>query len=361
MKIYNSISTSFHLTIFISLIVFNLVAIAITPSTEKLVFAIDIVRHADRTPTKLLPNTSYIWKQGLGELTAEGMQQAFQLGQEFRKEYIKKYHLLPSNYQSDTMYVRSTDYNRTIMSAQSLLFGLYPLGTGPNLTYMKPALPQAFQPIPIHTVPQKYDTLLNTELLEDQLLVLQNKYVFNSKEWQKEYNALQTKLKRWSEVTGWPTKSSHNITYLGDYLYICQLHNVPIPKGISAAEAKQIIYLGYKELNNRFKPYPIGKKISHELLIEINNYLEQAIKNKTSLKYVLFVAHDTTLLSLMSALQAPQNQRVPYAADLKFELFEDRGKNYFVKIFYNDIPLPIPACKNNICSLTQFAKLITQP
>ena len=45
---------------------------------------------------------------------------------------LPSYHLLPEHYDEfNSMYVRSTDFNRTLMSARvTVIFGLYPLGTG---------------------------------------------------------------------------------------------------------------------------------------------------------------------------------------------------------------------------------------
>ena len=41
-----------------------------------LIFAIDIVRHGDRTPMIASPEMQKIWPQGLGQLTPKGMRQA---------------------------------------------------------------------------------------------------------------------------------------------------------------------------------------------------------------------------------------------------------------------------------------------
>lgn len=341
------------------IVLLNLLTIAMAAPAQKLVFAVDIIRHGDRTPINTLSKSPAVWKQGLGELTAEGMRQEFQLGTHFRKEYIEHYHLLPAHYENNTMLVRSTDFNRTLMSAQSLLLGLYPLGTGPDLSHTnQSALPQAFQPIPIHTIPKDDDILLLADTSKGQLALLEKKYVTNTKTWQEQNNALQTKLKEWSEITGWPMKDLSDVVPLGDNLYICQLHHIALPQGMSDATAKQIIALARDIFAERFKPSEIGHQTSHELLATITDYFQQATENKTSLKYVLYSAHDTTLLAAMSALEAPLEEPPHYASNLKFELFEDSTKNYFVKIRFNDKPVTVPACGSDTCSLSQFAAFV---
>src|SRR5689334_2958880 len=83
---------------------------------EKLIFALDVIRHGDRTPIKAIPKSYHDWKEGLGQLTAIGMQQEYQLGSRLREKYIDTYHLLPPHYNIKTIYVRSTDMDRTLMS-----------------------------------------------------------------------------------------------------------------------------------------------------------------------------------------------------------------------------------------------------
>ena len=52
------------------------------------------------------------------------------------------------------MYVRATDYDRTLMSAQSLLMGMYPPGTGPSAPEnAATSFTLSFQPIPIFSAP----------------------------------------------------------------------------------------------------------------------------------------------------------------------------------------------------------------
>lgn len=56
---------------------------------------------------------------------------------------------LSESYSPDEVYVRSTDVDRTLMSAESHLAGLFP-PTADQL--WNPSIP--WQPIPVHTVPK---------------------------------------------------------------------------------------------------------------------------------------------------------------------------------------------------------------
>lgn len=69
-----------------------------TLAIERALFAVDVIRHGDRTLVAPLPNASYPWIEGPDQLTAQGMQKEFLLGTALRKKYINKYHLLPVSY-----------------------------------------------------------------------------------------------------------------------------------------------------------------------------------------------------------------------------------------------------------------------
>ncbi|MFN7095913.1 MAG: histidine phosphatase family protein [Burkholderiales bacterium] len=109
-------SIQLKLLLLISILIFdNMYANA----KEALIFAIDIIRHGDRTPVIELPKAPHSWPEGLGELTAIGLRQEFELGSQLRKQYIDQTKLLHHDYSNASVYVRSTDYNRTLMSAEA--------------------------------------------------------------------------------------------------------------------------------------------------------------------------------------------------------------------------------------------------
>lgn len=164
-------------------IIFGLLISFSAFSEGKLIFAIDIIRHGDRTPLIDSPEMKKIWPQGLGQLTPTGMQQAYSLGNRIREMYVNQYHLLPEHYDTNTMTVRASDMDRTLMTAQSILFGLYPLGTGPMLNHTAKALPGALQPIPIHTVPREQDSLLVPNYDKTKYRQWLETYVFNDPAW----------------------------------------------------------------------------------------------------------------------------------------------------------------------------------
>jgi lysosomal acid phosphatase len=320
---------------------------------DKLIFAVDLIRHGDRSPAFAMPKSTYRWPQGLGELSPKGMQQEFELGQHMREKYVNQTHLLPEHYTSNSMYVRSTDFNRTLMSAQSLLYGLYPLGTGPA------TLPGGFQPIPIHTTPKASDDLLlpsHDQAAHDAILT---KYVFTLPEWQTKTRALQAKFPHWTAVTGMQIHNLEEVLYLADNLRISQFYNAPVPAGLTDQDQQEIIAAGSWAFLEQMKVPQVWKPIAVHLMSTIVNYMKTASEHTSTLKYVLFSAHDDTIMSMLSLFQLSATEWPPYASNLNFALYENPAHNFYIKITFNNQPLTIPACGNSdTCSFAQLDKLI---
>uniref|UniRef100_A0A1I8JS67 2-phosphoxylose phosphatase 1 n=1 Tax=Macrostomum lignano TaxID=282301 RepID=A0A1I8JS67_9PLAT len=97
-------------------------------ATTELVHVSVLFRHGHRSPVQLLPSQNFTvdnyWKDGLGELTNIGKMNEFNLGQFLRKRLRR----LPGpSLQLSAHYVRSTDFDRTLMSGLSAcLAGLSP-------------------------------------------------------------------------------------------------------------------------------------------------------------------------------------------------------------------------------------------
>jgi len=164
---------------------------------ETLIFASTLIRHGDRTPTHQIKSDPHKWEIGIGELTSLGMNQHFKLGTKLRKRYVNQLKLLPVKYVNNEMYVRCTDFNRTIQSAESLLSGLYPLGLGPVLMNGNPALPAAMQAIPIRTLPVVQDDLLLAHDAHiDKFKKMCAKYVYTSKDWINKQNEIKGNFKK---------------------------------------------------------------------------------------------------------------------------------------------------------------------
>lgn len=334
---------------------------AISYAAEKPVFVIDIIRHGDRTPTFQIPSVDYVWQEGLGQLTAIGMQQEYQLGTAFRKKYIEHDHLLPMHYKHGTMYVRSTDYHRTLMSAASLLTGLYPPGTGPSPSKNgPPALPYAIQPIPIFSAPAQMDDVILEKIGAEKFEKLMERYVYSNEAWQKKDNELKANYPRWSKLTGIEITRLIDIDSLSDALYVHKLHHAPMPSGLTNEEIETIINAGQWAFTEELKPRAVASAFSSKLMKRIARYLNEGSQDNAQLKYILLSAHDTTITTVLSFLDAPLQTPPPYASHVTFSLYEQSAQLFAVKVTYNNNPVYIPDCGGYSCELKQFISLVEQ-
>ena len=310
---------------------------------EKLIFAIDVVRHGDRTPVMESPAMHRVWSQGPGQLTPKGMRQEHQLGVLLRQQYVNQVHLLPSRYDIKTMRVRSSNMDRTLMSTQSLLQGLYP---------------QGFQSIPIVTLACDRDSLLlplHDVSLRKKVL---EKTVLHESEWVEYDKKLKSHYALWSKKTGVPIRQLLDIMQLSDKLRIERWYGVSPPPGLDKKEVDLIIHAGEWAFLRMANHPVLARMTGLELAQTIKQELVSASERDSRLHYVLFMAHDTTLAPQLQLLGQTLHEIPPYASILHYALFDTGSSHYEVRVSFNHKPLVIPACGGNSCSLSQFIHLV---
>ena len=105
-------------------------------SEDKLLFVLENFRHGARGPYDGMNRKAYLdfigekW-DGIGELTPLGLRMLYLLGISTRNKYSN---FLSKTYNPLELYIFSTDFNRTLNSANSFLQGLYNNQTSINLT-----------------------------------------------------------------------------------------------------------------------------------------------------------------------------------------------------------------------------------
>lgn len=82
----------------------------------------------------------------------------YKLGEWLRNRYN---HMMNGTYSRDIVYVQSTDVDRTLMSAESNLAGLFP-----PLSNERWNVKIDWQPIPVHTIPEKLDEVIKSNCCE---------------------------------------------------------------------------------------------------------------------------------------------------------------------------------------------------
>ena len=260
----------------------------------------------------------------------------------------------------------SSNVTRTMMSAQSILFGLYPLGTGPSLNDSTYALPKGLQPIPINTVPREQDSLLLPSHDKEMYRQLLDTYIFTSPAWIKKDLALKPNYPTWSKTTGTQISSLFDLVNVGDRLFIERLYNIPLPDGLNEKEAHMMIDAKKWALLNIANHPKLALIAGRELAQTIKRELKLATRQNRPLKYLLFVAHDITLVAQLKLLGQKIIDNPPYASQLNYSLFDMGSSHYEIRVNYNQKPVFIARCGGESCSMNAFVNLIdsqlnTQP
>lgn len=341
-------------------LVLFLLVVATAGAAEELVFAVTLIRHGDRSPYaklegSVLPDD---WPDGIGELTPEGMRQELDLGRRMRQRYVDTLGLLPAHYRPNAVAVLSTSANRTVMSAQCFLAGLYPDGTGPRMDNGAPALPGLRQPVPIMTIPRGVPNLINPEHENaDKVQELIVRHGFVQPEWQRMERDLAGDLRRWGRILGVPIKDLNAFLVPADHVYCRWVHGKPLPKDLRKADLDRIIATKMRACAIRFVPKELARHMASGFLRALDADLQAVAAGKGKVRYQLYSGHDDSILGLMSALDRPLENNPPYASHVEFELYRD-GDAFQVRTFFNGTPVPLTPGNRETLSLAEFHEFL---
>uniref|UniRef100_A0A6M2E009 acid phosphatase n=1 Tax=Xenopsylla cheopis TaxID=163159 RepID=A0A6M2E009_XENCH len=296
----------------------------------ELIFAHVIFRHGDRTPIDPYPTDPWgyrkFWPTGWGQLTNTGKKQHYELGKYLRKRYQN---LISDHYDREEVYVRSTDVDRTLMSAMSNLAGLYPPVEdqvwNPDLLW---------QPIPVHTIPEKMDYVLAAKKFCPAYSAELDR-VLSSPEYRK-INAKNAELYKYlTAQTGRLISNIEGVERIYNCLFIEDLYNKTLPDWTMDVYPDKMInisILSFKtytrtDLLKRLKTGPLLK----EILLRFKDKIRGKLTPNRSLW--IYSAHDTTVANILNTLGAFYPHNPPYTACVMLEL-RKRADEYFVELYY---------------------------
>uniref|UniRef100_A0A8C1IJA9 Lysosomal acid phosphatase n=1 Tax=Cyprinus carpio TaxID=7962 RepID=A0A8C1IJA9_CYPCA len=317
-----------------------------------------LYRHGDRSPINAYPTDPYKesdWPQGFGQLSQEGMKQHFELGQFLKKRYTG---FLSEDYDRHEIFIRSTDVDRTLMSAEANLAGMFP----PNGSEeFNPDL--KWQPIPVHTVPVDKEKLLSFPL-EDcpRYTQLMNDIFLNMTETYKEL------IEMVRNKTGLEKANIETIWSLYDTLFCEAKHGMRPPDWVTPSvmeTLKMLKNFGFQILFGIYKRKEKCRLQGGLLLDQIIKNLSNAAApdSKQEVKMMVYSAHDTTVVALQEALNVFNGLQPPYASCHLIELHQEENGMFTVEMFYrNDTnvsepyPVSLPGCSQR-CPLQDFMNL----
>nr|XP_044992584.1 prostatic acid phosphatase isoform X1 [Jaculus jaculus] len=320
-----------------------------------------VFRHGDRSPIETFPNDPHkesSWPQGFGQLTQLGMKQHFELGMYLKKRYAN---FLNESYKHDQVYVRSTDIDRTLMSAMTNLAALFPpLG----ISIWNPKLP--WQPIPVHTVPVSEDQLLYLPFMNCPRFQELKSETLKSVEFQERLQPYKDFIETLPALSGLTGQDFFEIwSKIYDPLYCEGIHNFTLPSWATKdamnklREISELTLLSFYGIHKQKEKSRLQGGV---LVKELLSHMETAAQARSPRKLVMFSAHDTTVGGLQMALDVYNGLLPPYASCHIIELYQEDGE-YSVEMYYRNetqhepYPLTLPGCTHS-CPLEKFAQLL---
>lgn len=286
---------------------------AVSSAQDKLLLSIDLIRHGDRVTSCSLPSDEPI--QDLNLLTSKGKQESLALGKKLRTLYVNQLKLLPNQYQANSIYIRSTDAQRTIETARAIAEGLYP-----DIE------------IPIENVKiNKVDLLIAKP--DSHIRSIIRRYINQRNIWKSIQNNHHDKLHQWRHYSGLSLSNFAELDCLADNLAYKANHHLPLPTGINEKTVEEINTLDQSIILQDFQQnnFPNGDRF----LQVVRSYAIEVIKHQTQLRYILFVGHDSSLLSVLKSLNVPIEHYPNFNARINFSLYE-HNQSYYMKITYDD-------------------------
>jgi hypothetical protein len=313
-------------------------------------------------------------------LTSRGVAQMFLLGQRLRQRYVDQLGFLSAGFEPAEYYVRSTDTQRTIMTAQAVLIGLLPDALGAHHTtrllpprsetpdpHELPAVATAFG-IPIHIFKDSEENMYPSYR--------------NCRRWYQERMKLRPAFRELDRVQHagirqqlsacfdqlnlgrgyqsianlFATMVAEHPTHLCDTLRARYPHvfsfcrQVPpaesvLPPCLTAALYEEIQAASGFELAHKFHTPQLARLAIGGFIADIFADLQAKVQHPTSpRKLSLYAGHDSTLAPFLAAYQVFDNYLPPLGSHLLIELYHNpQDDSHAVRLIYNDQVMPLPA------------------
>lgn len=283
-----------------------------------------------------------------------GKRQEYNLGVWLRQRYSN---FLAADYSELDIRVRSTDVDRTLMSGEACLAGLYPPTTkqlwDQNLLW---------QPIPIHTKPEIDDPVLAMKKPCPKYTTLM-KQLLKSPEFRTIDHQLHDLYAYLTKYTGTLISDLINLEYIYNTLFIESVNNFTLPdwakpifpEKLEPWAAFSFAIDCYTPALARLKTGPLFYEIQQHFL----NFTSTNRKDAGP-KFLLYSAHDMTVANVLKTLGAFQYHNPPYSSIVLFEL-RKTGENYYLNVFYKNSSEPqkmiVEGCEFN-CPFDKFVDLL---
>jgi len=294
------------------------VASSETNLTSELSLVTILYRHGYRTIVGSYPNDPYdndtYWPQGRGELTIEGINGHIKLGKWFRNRYDG---FLPKKYYKNDIYVYSSNIDRTLMSAEANLAGLY--STDPEISSLPTGL--NWRPIPVHTQLTSYDNKLRG-----------GKCPKRRKKIKSVQEIIRNAIYSW-KIFPYLTKHSGkkvievtDAHYIYDVLQIEESFNLTLPKWTKQVYPEPLRSIAVLAYPSKCLTPATARLQGGPLLKEMVTHMNNTVQGMSSPREKMFMysGHDYTIGCLLGSLNIFDYQIIPYFASVIFELLKKK-------------------------------------
>lgn len=284
-----------------------------------------------------------------GQLTERGAQQHRTLGANFRQLYVEKYKFLSSSLDSSQIRLRSTDIERTLLSAYNFIEGLYP-----SSAFSKSSV------LPMETVDNAVDFMWpNAQLCPGLNRVWSQ--VKKSSQFMSYYNqTLASFADRYGSIWG-VNLTMDQMFNLNDIIRTRFCHQLAMPPQMDLVDAESIM-LGVRVLDNMLNMPLDAIRFGSGILLQ--NLLQEFVAPQVaSTRFRLWSGHDDTLRSLLIALVYRGDNNMnwpPLASHIALELwYNQTSQEQYVVAQFDGYVLQLQApCASVFCSLKDFASLV---
>ena len=342
------------------------------------IFLTEYCRHGARTTWNNKMNLPITQQLGTGNITANGMRMHFMLGSQLRMNYPSIFQKQFSPYDAE---IFTSSVQRTIQSAHAHLLGMYPLGTGEQMTIpnnspfgLPPwqglsvsfsnfsALPRAYRPFPYQTMTPDIDFFFFPSMFAtcpnvDAQVKQETKNLVN------QYNYLVTDLSTQLINAGFDPSTWYNqstwtidiialfydemksyLTYYGTYY-----NNLP------EALFNKTYLIANLNFNFLFPQEKYFRMFANGIGQDILSGLQAVVNGKSPKKFRMYSGHDTGVWAHMNLLNLTSReclldliqtgsttrpcQLMPdFASSFLYEL-NTIGGSYYVRILLNGNPI----------------------
>ena len=362
---------------------------------------IDLFRHGNRGPMDNTWDPTWLPSE-FDQLTPAGMRQQYVLGRIEREEYTKRFgdEFLVNSFDPKKVYVRSTNTERTIMSALAHLYGLFEgegdaekmettsVGLPPfankelidkiNLKLKGTStLPFQYLPFPVFTVSNETDKELLAEYTCSSFEQWRQENI-NSEAFKHMMSRFQTTFDI-LETEGFVLNDWESLKDFADTLIVDHNDNRTLPgvREWNSSVIQDIIFLyNWGSVFTRFGQEKQRQTLATPLLNSVLEMIEGSINGSLNKQLVVLSGHDSSLLTFLTGLgivtadclkanflnmrlngieMYPNCQYPNFAASVRIEVYKENED--YIRLFYNGNEVNL--CENN-CTYKEFEKIIKE-